>query len=167
MDPTWGHVTIKISGHPPFGAQVILNGHEYVACAARAARIGFTKEGNCFTRVSEPERLAQIADTFSQPGTTGRLSRVIDRWIYTACLRFGLNIDEQEHSAFVYDYSIYQVEYSRNLVFGSGAVMDRLFNTVVTAPDPGSTCRRCARCSAAEAVRTANLVPSYRPDRQS
>ena len=28
MDPTWGHVTIKISGHPPFGAQVILNGHE-------------------------------------------------------------------------------------------------------------------------------------------
>ena len=31
MDTTWGHVTIKISGHPPFGAQVILNGHEYVA----------------------------------------------------------------------------------------------------------------------------------------
>jgi len=23
MDPTWGHVTIKMSGHPPFGAQVI------------------------------------------------------------------------------------------------------------------------------------------------
>jgi hypothetical protein len=30
MDPQWGHVTIKMSGHPPFGAQVILNGHEYV-----------------------------------------------------------------------------------------------------------------------------------------
>jgi len=26
MDPQWGHVTIKMSGHPPFGAQVILNG---------------------------------------------------------------------------------------------------------------------------------------------
>jgi hypothetical protein len=131
IDPTWGHVTIKVSGHPPFGAQVILNGHEYVACAARAAGIGFTKEGNCFTRVSEPGRLAQIADTLSQPGTIGRLSRVIDRWIYTACLCFGLNIDEQEQSGFVYDYSLYQVEYSRNLVFESGAVMDRLFNTVV------------------------------------
>jgi hypothetical protein len=23
MDPEWGHVTIKMSGHPPFGAQVI------------------------------------------------------------------------------------------------------------------------------------------------
>jgi hypothetical protein len=31
MDPDWGHLTIKMSGHPPFAAQVILNGHEYVA----------------------------------------------------------------------------------------------------------------------------------------
>ncbi len=131
IDPTWGHVTIKISGHPPFGAQVMLNGHEYVAAAARAAGIGFTKEGNCFTQVSDPERLAQIADTLSGPGTIGRLSQVIDRWIYSACLCYGLGIDEQQHSGFRYDYSIYQVEYSRNLVFASGAVMDRLFNTAV------------------------------------
>ncbi len=27
MDPDWGHVTIKMSGDPPFPAQVILNGH--------------------------------------------------------------------------------------------------------------------------------------------
>jgi hypothetical protein len=131
IDPTWGHVTIKISGHPPFGAQVILNGHEYVACAARAAGVGYTKEGNCFTQAGDPERLAQIADTFSQPGGIGRLSQVIDRWIYSACLCFGLNLDEQELSGFRYDYSIYQVEYSRNLVFASGALMDRLFNTMV------------------------------------
>jgi len=44
-DPGGGHVTIKMSGHPPFPAQVILNGHEYVA--ARAAGVGFIKEGNC------------------------------------------------------------------------------------------------------------------------
>ena len=43
MDPAWGHLVVKMSGHPPFGAQVILNGHEYVACAAQAAGIGFTK----------------------------------------------------------------------------------------------------------------------------
>jgi hypothetical protein len=68
MDPAWGHVTIKMSGHPPFGAQVILNGHEYVACAARSAGIGSRKEGNCFTQTGDPGHLAQIADTFSQPG---------------------------------------------------------------------------------------------------
>jgi hypothetical protein len=131
IDPTWGHVTIKISGHPPFGAQVILNGHEYVACAARSAGVGFRKEGNCFTQAGDPERLAQIADTFSQPGGIGRLGQVIDRWIYSACLCYGLNIEEQEQSGFRYDYSIYQVEYSRNLAFASGAVMDTLFNTMV------------------------------------
>jgi hypothetical protein len=46
MDPVWGHVTIKMSGHPPFGAQVILNGHEYVAAAATKAGVAFEKEGN-------------------------------------------------------------------------------------------------------------------------
>ncbi len=110
---------------------MILNGHEYVACAARSAEIGYRKEGNCFTQTGDTERLAQIADTFSQPGGIGRLSQVIDRWIYTACLCYGLNIDEQDQSGFRYAYSIYQVEYSRNLLFNSGARMDRLFNTVV------------------------------------
>ena len=131
MDPTWGHVTIKMSGHPPFGAQVILNGHEYVACAGQAAGIGFTKEGNCFTKVGQPQRLAQVADTLSQPGTIGRLRQVIDRWIYTACLCFGLDRDEQARSGFRYAYSVYQVEYSRNLLFASGATMDRVFDAVV------------------------------------
>ena len=131
MDPAWGHLTIKMSGHPPFGAQILLNGHEYVACQAQTCGIGFTKEGNCFTRVDEPERLAQVADTLSQPGTTGRLSQVIDRWIYTACLCFGLDLPEQAGSGFGYAYSVYQLEYSRNLIFASGAVMERAFDTIV------------------------------------
>ena len=36
MDPAFGHLAVKMSGHPPFGAQVMLNGHEYVAVAAQA-----------------------------------------------------------------------------------------------------------------------------------
>ena len=63
LDPEWGHITIKISGHPPFPAQVILNGHEYVACRARKAGIQFTKEGNCFTHISDAAGLANIADS--------------------------------------------------------------------------------------------------------
>jgi hypothetical protein len=44
LHPDWGHVTIKMSGHPPFGAQVILNGHEYVAAQAPKAGVEFTKQ---------------------------------------------------------------------------------------------------------------------------
>ena len=28
MDRQWGHLVIKMAGHAPFGAQVLLNGHE-------------------------------------------------------------------------------------------------------------------------------------------
>jgi hypothetical protein len=131
MDPDWGHLTVKMSGHPPFGAQVILNGHEWVALKAQAAGIGYTKEGNCFTAVADPQALAQVADTLSQQATVGRLRQVCDRWIYSACLCFGLDAAEQARSGFRYAYSVYQAEYSRNLLFRSGGQMDRVFNTLV------------------------------------
>ena len=54
MDRQWGHLTIKMAGHAPFAAQVILNGHEYVAIAAQGEGIGFVKEGNCFTEITDP-----------------------------------------------------------------------------------------------------------------
>jgi hypothetical protein len=131
LDPDWGHVTIKICGHPPFPAQVILNGHEYVACQARKAGIHFLKEGNCFTDVSDAAGLAMVADTLLQPGATGQLSQVCDRWIYTACLCFALDLEEQKHSGFHYDYSIYQLEYSRNLIFEVGHHMDQVFQALI------------------------------------
>ena len=130
LDPDWGHITIKISGHPPFPAQVILNGHEYVACQARKAGIHFTKEGNCFTHISDAAGLAKIADTLSGQRTIGRLSRVCERWIYT-CLCFALDLEEQKRSRFHYQYSNYQVEYSRNLIFEIGGQMDQVFQALI------------------------------------
>jgi hypothetical protein len=129
MDPEWGHMTIKMSGHPPFGAQVILNGHEHVACRARTTGIAFSKE-NCFTEISDPAGLARVADTLSHGAAIGRLGRVCDRWIYSACLCFGLELAEQERSGFVYSYAVYQVEYSRNLLFRSGAQLDMVFEAI-------------------------------------
>ncbi|MGH8914602.1 MAG: hypothetical protein ACRDZM_08830, partial [Acidimicrobiia bacterium] len=59
------------------------------------------------------------------------LSQVCDRWIYSACLCFGLTLEEQERSTFRYGYSIYQVEYSRNLLFHLGGQMEAVFDAVV------------------------------------
>jgi hypothetical protein len=53
-DPEWGHITIKISGHPPFPAQVILNGHEYVACQALRKKLEFKKEGIVLPKSKTP-----------------------------------------------------------------------------------------------------------------
>ena len=131
MDPDWGHVTIKMAGHPPFGAQIILNGHEYVACQAREAGIPFTKEGNCFTVLPNLADLARVADTLSELRTIGRLSQVCERWIYSACLCFALDLEEQERSGFHYHYSIYQVECSRNLIFQRGSQMEQIFQGLI------------------------------------
>src|SRR6516162_1502564 len=100
LDPQWSHITIKISGHPPFPAQVILNGHEYVACQAFKAGIRFSKEGNCFTQVSDTAGLAKIADTLSGQQAVGRLCQVCERWIYSSCLCFALDLEEQKRSGF-------------------------------------------------------------------
>src|ERR1700739_3954546 len=126
----WGHLTIKISGHPPFPAQVILNGHEYVACQARRAGILFTKEGNCFTTISDAAALAKIADTLSEPWAVGRLRQICERWIYS-CVCFALDFDEQKHSRFSYEYFSYQIEYSRNLIFDVGGDMDQVFQALI------------------------------------
>jgi len=131
LDPQWGHITIKISGHPPFPAQVILNGHEYVACQALKVGIRFTKEGNCFTQVSDAAGLAKIADTLSGQQAVGRLQSVCERWIYNSCLCFALDLEEQKRSGFHYQYSNYQVEYSRNLIFASGREMDQVFQSLI------------------------------------
>ena len=131
MDPDWGHITFKIAGHPPFGAQIMLNGHEYVACQAQKDGIPFTKEGNCFTIIDKPADLANVADTLSESRTIGRLSQVCEAWIYSACLCFALDSDEQQHSGFRYQYSVYQVESSRNLIFRRGSQMEQIFQGLI------------------------------------
>jgi len=120
-----------MSGHPPFGAEVMLNDHEYVACKARKKKIDFTKEGNCFTHMPDPAGLAKVADTLSEEETIGRLSQLCERWIYSTCLLFALDLEEQKRSEFRYQYSIYQAEYSRNLQFQTGGKMEQVFQSLI------------------------------------
>ncbi|MFQ5647375.1 MAG: hypothetical protein ACE5GM_10625 [bacterium] len=131
IDPQWGWVTIRLIPHPPFNAMVILNGHEYVAKQAREKELSFTKEDNCFTEISNGAGLATIADTMKVPDFVGRLAQVCERWIYSSCLCFALTLEEQKKSRFRYSYSVYQSEYSRNLLFSTGRMMDKVFNGVI------------------------------------
>ena len=126
-DADWGHVTIRLCGHATFNAQIILNGHEYVAAQARKQKLRFKQEGNCFTEISNVRAFGQIADSLRSEDVIGRLSEVCDRWIYTSCLCFGLDVADQQRTGFKYTYSTYQGEYSRNLTFRDGRRMDLIF----------------------------------------
>lgn len=129
IDQEWGHITMKLSGHFPFGVQIILNGHEWVERRKGIKKLSIIKEGNCFTSFSNGEALSRIADTLSIQ--KGQLESVCNRWIYK-CLWFGLGHKEQEISGFKYQYSIYQVEYSRNLLFKRGTQLDQMYQNLIT-----------------------------------
>src|SRR5260370_975702 len=75
--------------------------------------------------------LAQIADPLSQDAAAGRLGQVIDRWIYTACLIFGLAVADQERTCFPYASSVSQADSSRTLLFAGGGPRAGVFNALL------------------------------------
>ena len=130
LDREWGHLTVKLCPHPPFKAQIMLNGHEYVARQARRRHVTFVKEGNCFTEASDAAGLHRVADTLRSENAVGRLRQVCERWIYR-CLGFALDFADQERTRFRYDFSVYQLEVSRNLLFSRGSELERVFQGVI------------------------------------
>ncbi len=151
-DPQWGHLTIKMSGHPPFSAQVMLNGHEYAACCGPQRGIEFTKNGNCFNETGDDYFLATVGDTLSQQRTMGRCSQLRERWIYSSCLLFALPLEEQQRSGFQYQYSVYQLEYSRDPRFWAGGQREQVFSPCLTARGPGWVCAKSRRSSGARSA---------------
>lgn len=130
MDPEWGHITIRISGPPPFRAMVILNGHEYVARQAHQAGLEFEQSRNSFTDIMNPADLTQLAETSGAWHPKGQLRQLCQRWV-APCLHFALPQEERLRSGFRYDYSLFQVEYSRNLLFRCPVQMEQVFNALI------------------------------------
>jgi hypothetical protein len=128
IDKEWGHITIKMCSHPPYGCQVMLNGHEWVENRKEIKELKIVKEGNCFTSYSNGEELSKVAETINRKG---RLETVCNRWIYR-CLWFGVDAQEQKRTGFHYQYSVYQVEYSRNLLFQRGTGLDEVYQNIIS-----------------------------------
>jgi hypothetical protein len=122
----WGHITIRMSGHPPFGRQISLNGHEWVERQARAQGVPLVKQENCFVGGSDFPKLNQLAQTLDGPKGLAQLAGVCQRWVYSACLCFVLDGQAQRRSGFRDQYSCYPLAYSRNLLFKSGRRWDEV-----------------------------------------
>jgi hypothetical protein len=131
IDREWGHVTIRMCSYPPFGAQVILNGHEWVERQARRKRVAVVKDGNCFIEGSDFSALCRLATAFDRVETIGRLRQLCERWIYSTCLGFALTDADRKRSGFSYQYSIFQLELSRNLLFWRGTTMDEVYQKLI------------------------------------
>jgi hypothetical protein len=118
-------------GYPPFGAQIILNGHEWVERSARRSQIKAAKSGNCFIEGSDFSAINRLARRLTRWEAIGRLAKVCKRWIYSTALIFALTTEEQRRSGFTYQYSVFQLELSRNLLFRRGTTMDEVFQKLI------------------------------------
>ena len=97
----------------------------------RRGGIEVTKQENCFIAVTDAAELTKVADTLSQKETAGHVRQLCERWIYRTCLCFALDLAEQKKSNFQYQYSVFQMEYSRNLLFRSGSQMEEIFQSLI------------------------------------
>jgi hypothetical protein len=131
IDAEWGHVTIRMCGYPPFGAQIILNGHEWVARQAMKKRICVAKSSNCFIEGSDFGGVERMAARLQEEATVTRLHEVCERWIYSTCLCFALTREEQQRSRFIYQYSVFQLELSRNILFKRGDTMNEVYQKLI------------------------------------
>ena len=116
IDPEWGHVTLRMCGYPPFGTQVILNGHEWVERQAVRQKVTVAKSGNCFVEGSDFAQVNRLAALLQRESAIGKLAAVCERWIYSSALCFALT-REKTAQGFDYEYSVFQLELSRNLLF--------------------------------------------------
>ena len=127
LDKDWGHLPLTVSGHPPFGLQVLLNGHEGGERRARQRRGPIAEDGNCVVAGSDVPAGERLAATLGDGHGIDRLAKVGERWVDTRCLRFGLTREEQTRSGFPYQGSCSQLEDSRNLRFTRGTVLDAVY----------------------------------------
>lgn len=131
IDREWGHITIRMCGYPPFGAQIILNGHEWVERKALRDQLSTVKDGNCFVDGSDFPGINRLATELHRDGTSEHLRQVCERWIYSTCLCFALSHDDRVRSRFAYQYSVFQLELSRNLLFRRGTTMNEVYQTLI------------------------------------
>jgi len=124
-------MTIRMCGYPPFGAQLILNGHEWVEREARRKCLTAVKNGNCFVEGSDFAAVNRLAARLHHGESIGRLRELCERWIYSTCLCFALSHEDQKRSAFVYQYSVFQLELSRNLLFWRGTTMNEVYQKLI------------------------------------
>ena len=145
----WGHVddqdvrapTLRCAGDPQ---------RPRVRRLSPPARPGidFVKEGNCFTALTQPEHLAQIADTVSQPGAAGLLRdgvRTLDlqrlRLLRPRHRRTGRAAGSATPTRCT------KPSTAATCCSPTGPGCNASSTLSSTAPDHASTCRWCAPCS--------------------
>jgi len=124
QDPQCGRMFLRLCPYFPFNAQVCLNGHEWLARRLRQEGIAFRQKDNAFVDCVDPQRLQELADTFSPEPIIQAVNHALTQWLpyFTPAER---------QRGYGHEVFFSQVEYCDNLVFHHQAALHRLFERLL------------------------------------
>lgn len=130
IDEQWGHIIIKMCGYPPFGLQIILNGHNWVNRQLQRTARSVAMDENCFIG-GDAVAIRRWANKLSGPRGAKEIEAVCERWAYSCALDFALPVAERQRTGFEYWWSVYQLEISRNYHFQPPAALDEIYQSLI------------------------------------
>ena len=108
VDTDWGHIVIKMRGHPPFGVQIILNGHQYVTRRAQPGGWISKERRELFCRSRRRGEFGEGGRHLVRGTDCRATAPSLPAVIYSSCLLFGLDEEEQRRSQFRYEYKTFR-----------------------------------------------------------
>jgi hypothetical protein len=119
-DREYGDGFVRICSYPPFATRIWLNGHGYLAAQLRQQRIRHRMRDNCLVEVADPAAVAAITAAFD----AALVERIARRWL--AGVPDPLTAAERA-AGYPTRLSIYQAEFSDNLIFHRTEVLNRVY----------------------------------------
>jgi hypothetical protein len=123
-DRAYGEGFVRICSYPPFPTRIWMNAHGYIAAQLRRRRIRFRVDQNCIVEVARPDALQEVADSFN----AALVEQIARHWMNL--IPSPLSAAEQA-AGYSFRLSVYQAEFSDNVVFHKTAVLNRLYEHVL------------------------------------
>lgn len=123
-DREYGEGFVRISSYLPFQTRIWLNAHGYLAAQLRRRGTPFLTADNCVVSVADPAALQRIAARFD----ARLVEQIARRWL--GWVPDPLTLAERA-AGYPCRLSIYQAEFSENLVFRRTQVLNRVYEQLL------------------------------------
>jgi len=123
-DREYGEGFVRISSYAPFQTRIWLNAHGYLAAQLQRRGIPFLTADNCVVSVADPAALQRIAARFD----ARLVERIARHWL--AAVPDPLTPAERA-AGYPVRLSIYQAEFSDNVIFHRTAVLNRVYEELL------------------------------------
>jgi hypothetical protein len=124
LDSEFGFMHVRVQTWMPYTVQVYVNGREWLGRQLDRTRMRYTRAGNCFPHLADPERAQRIFD-----GMLGLpWKRVLDDLVARANPALAAVVDAARAS---YYWTVHQSEWASDVLFRDASALSSCYPTLV------------------------------------